>query len=152
MMDEFIALMLNVELEKAEHSDLQIEYRRGNATIKVLDQQNGDKPKIIVTADLIQCKTIITFKDTATAKRCRFCQTKLTDKNRVQWMQLSEKQKLKEQANDTEEKKEDAEEEKKLSVIYEELSTVPTMVDVCNDETFCVINATQCSRYCHPCG
>merc|ERR1712154_621686 len=26
------------------------------------------------------------------------------------------------------------------------------MIDVCNDETFCVLNATQCSRICLPCG
>merc|ERR1711902_130124 len=69
--------------KKPENNDIQIEYREGNATIKVLDKANNDKPKIILTVDLIQCKTIITFKDTQQAKRCRFCQQKLTDKNRV---------------------------------------------------------------------
>merc|ERR1719410_3232798 len=93
-------------------------------------------------ADLMQCKTIITFKDTAQAKRCRFCQIKLTDKNRVNWLELAEKQKKKEAEN---EKKEENE-TKLLSQIYAELAEVETMKDVCNDETFCIINATKCSR------
>merc|ERR1712083_813290 len=89
---------LDAELEKSEHSDMTIEYRPGNATIKVLDHEHGDKPKIILTADLIQCKTVITFKDTASAPRCRFCQMKLSEKNRVDWMALSEREREKEAA------------------------------------------------------
>jgi len=86
-------IALDTELTKNENKNLQIEYRQGNATIKVLDEANNSKPKTIITADLMQCKTIITFKDTAQAKRCRFCQIKLTDKNRVNWLKLAEKQK-----------------------------------------------------------
>ena len=79
-----------------------------------MDKQNNDKPKIILTADLNQCKTVITFKDTQTAKRCRFCQQKLTDKNRVNWIQLSEKEKIKEKEfEEEEEKKDDNDDDKK---------------------------------------
>merc|ERR1712048_349157 len=108
---------LNQALEKKENKDLSIEYREGNATIKVLDAANDNKPKMIIMADLMQCKTIITFKDTAQAKRCRFCQIKLTDKNRVNWLELAEKQKKKEAEN---EKKEENE-TKLLAQIYTEL-------------------------------
>jgi len=117
----------------------------------------GNKPKIILTADLIQCKTVITFKDTATAKRCRFCQTKLTDKNRVDWMALSEREKAKEGPDpddDGDEKKaeEEKDKKKKLSVIYAELALVESMKDVCNDESFCIPDATTCCRHTLPCG
>ena len=97
-----------------------LEFREGNATIKVLA---NNYPVIIFVADLTQCKSLITFRaaksDTAT---CRFCDRKLTEKNRAEF------------------KGDDA-----------ELKEVETLSNVCNDD-FCMTSARTVCQKRLPCG
>ena len=77
--------ILNFDNSKEYH----IDFREGNATIKVLA---NNYPIIILVADLTQCKSVITFKKLKSDKAaCRFCDRTLTEKNRAKFTGDDEK-------------------------------------------------------------
>jgi len=101
-------------------SEYAVDFRQGNATIKVLV---NNYPVIILTADLIQCKSVITFKKAKSDKaQCRFCDRVLTEKTRAAYTGDDEK-----------------------------LSKVDTLKDVCNDD-FCIDSARAVCQKRLPCG